>query len=84
MFRLAARRHIASFSCLPRALALRRFLHAHQVDAALRLGVRHTAAGIEGHAWVEIGGAPVHDESDFVGSFVPLRWADTRRVEEAC
>ena len=47
--------------CLPASLVAADFLAARGFDARLRLGVRREGGGIEAHAWVEHGGAPVFD-----------------------
>jgi hypothetical protein len=51
------------FTCLERASALHRLFHRQGVPSHLRIGVRHTAAGIAAHAWVEFpAGHPWLDE----------------------
>lgn len=66
--------------CLPRAVALARFLRTMGVTASLRLGVRRDEAGRpEGHAWVEHDGRPLADPPAFVDSFVPMDWPAPHR-----
>lgn len=59
--------------CLPRSLALRRFLARHGHGARLALGLRRTSGRRDGHAWVEAGGAVVTRDVDFTRTFLPLR-----------
>jgi hypothetical protein len=58
--------------CLPRSLALRRFLARHGQDARIGLGLRRRDGRLQGHAWVEADGAVVTRDADFVREFVPL------------
>lgn len=58
--------------CLPRSLALRRFLSRHGQGAHLRLGLRKVAGRIGGHAWVEAKGTIVSGDAPFVRSFLRL------------
>jgi Transglutaminase-like superfamily len=73
IFRLAGRTHVFNPTCLPRSLALQRFLAQHGVASELRLGLRRGRNGFEGHAWVERRGVPF-DDTKRVGSYVPLEW----------
>lgn len=59
--------------CLPRALALKRFLRRHGTGARLRLGMKKTPEGWTGHAWLEHEGRVIGDREDFVRTFVPFR-----------
>jgi hypothetical protein len=56
-------------SCLGRALALRQILAWSGADARVRLGVRRTHRGLDGHAWVECHGQPVGEDPVFVSRF---------------
>ena len=73
IFRLAARTHVFNPACLPRSLALQRFLAQHGVASDLRLGMRRGPQGFEGHAWVEHLGVPF-DDPKRVRSYVALEW----------
>jgi hypothetical protein len=59
-------------SCLPKSLALRRFLGRHGVSSRLRLGVRKIDGEWNGHAWVEREGTLVGDRPELVRQFVPF------------
>ena len=52
----------APLDCLPRSLALTRFLRCAGWPAEHVIGVR--LFPFEAHAWVEVDGAPVHERSD--------------------
>jgi hypothetical protein len=56
--------------CLPRSLALFRFLRSIGVPAEHRIGV--TRYPFEAHAWVQCGDRPIFDSSDFVHGFAEL------------
>lgn len=73
---IAARNHLSAMSCLPRALALRTMLARRGVESTLRIGVRKTPDGLEGHAWLEIDRCVVDDVPDVATRFVPLEGLD--------
>jgi hypothetical protein len=60
-------------TCLPRSLALRRFLALHGVGTRLRIGARRVGRDWSGHVWVEREGRIVGDRPELVGAFVPFR-----------
>jgi hypothetical protein len=60
-------------TCLPRALALRRFLAQNGVGTRLRLGARKVGREWSGHVWVERKGRIVGDRPELVRAFVPFR-----------
>jgi hypothetical protein len=55
--------------CLPRAVALRRLLRMHRLEAQLALGLRQGPQGLNGHAWVVYDGAALREDAGFLGSF---------------
>jgi hypothetical protein len=57
----------ARIDCLPRSLALHRFLRAVAIGAEHCIGVRRFPFGA--HAWVEVAGRIVHDSPAFVRDF---------------
>ena len=65
--------------CLPRSLALRRFLGRHGHAARLGLGLRRAEGRLRGHAWVEAQGAILTRDERFVRTFHPLETAGARR-----
>jgi hypothetical protein len=59
-------------SCLPKSLALQRFLSRQGVAARLRLGARKIGGEWSGHVWVEREGRLVGDRLELVRQFVPF------------
>lgn len=57
-----ARRMGFAPTCLAKALALQQLLAWHGIAADVRLGLRRTPQGLDGHAWVECAGEPVGDD----------------------
>jgi len=68
----AARRHLWPMRCLTRSLCLRWLLGRRGLPAQLRLGVAREADGLLAHAWVELQGQPVGEETQAVDRFAPL------------
>jgi hypothetical protein len=60
----AARRGPYSATCLPRSLTLWWLLRRRGIDSYLRIGVRKEADRLEAHAWVELRGLVLNDDSD--------------------
>ena len=58
-----------SASCLDRSVYLWAVLHVRGVEGHIRLGIERTAAGIEGHAWVEVDGRPVNERPEVVARY---------------
>jgi hypothetical protein len=56
--------------CLARALALQTLLAWGGIPSRVRLGLRWTAAGLAGHAWVECGGRPVGEDAARIAAYV--------------
>jgi Transglutaminase-like superfamily len=75
VFELAVRNHVVAASCLPRAVALRRYLRGRGVPSALRMGMRRKAGHLEGHVWVESRGRVVGDRDSFVSGYRTFRHA---------
>jgi hypothetical protein len=60
-----ASRALPGTACLSRALAAERLLRRHGHPAELRVGLApRRGGGIEGHAWVEVGGAAMAGSGD--------------------
>jgi hypothetical protein len=57
----------ADIDCLPRSLALHRFLLAGGVAVDHCIGVRRFPFGA--HAWVEVSGRPIYDSPEFIEEF---------------
>jgi hypothetical protein len=60
----------ADIDCLPRSLALHRFLLAGGVAVDHCIGVRRFPFGA--HAWVELSGMPIYDSPTFVEGFTTI------------
>lgn len=58
------------YNCLFDSLALSRFLRERGASGDWVFGVR--GAPFAAHCWVEIEGAPVNDDPDFVAPYVPI------------
>jgi hypothetical protein len=72
-------------TCLVRSLTLRGILKRRGLDAQLRIGVRKSAAAMEGHAWLEISGAPINEDPAVTSTYVVFagaseleRWEDLK------
>jgi hypothetical protein len=61
---VAARHGLYAASCLPRSLALWWLLRRRGIDSYVCIGVRKKANQIEAHAWVELQGCALNDDSD--------------------
>jgi hypothetical protein len=71
-FARALRAQPGAPGCLPRSLALRRFLARHGQPGHLALGLRRVAGRMHGHAWVEAEGRILTGDGRFAGSFFRL------------
>ncbi|HEY2291791.1 MAG TPA: lasso peptide biosynthesis B2 protein [Thermoanaerobaculia bacterium] len=69
----AARHHLYSMRCLPKALCLRWLLGRHGIESELRIGVARQDGGLAAHAWVERQGRPVGESARVEDRFAPLR-----------
>jgi hypothetical protein len=68
----AAARYVPGATCLPQALTAEFVLMRHGYPARVRIGMARTEdRALEGHAWVESGGAVVAGGGD-VGRFTPV------------
>jgi Transglutaminase-like superfamily len=72
MVAAASRNGVFHGKCLERSIVLWFLLLRKRVPAELRIGVRHTANGLEAHAWVEVQGTVVNDTEDVVHDYVPF------------
>lgn len=68
----ASGNRLVAFSCLPRALTLRRMLWQQGYGAVLHIGVQKQANRLVAHAWVTLDGVPVGDSAEFVSQFHPF------------
>jgi hypothetical protein len=65
-------------TCLARALVAFVVLQRRAIPARFVLGIAKTRGALEGHAWVEVGLAPVAGRES--GAFLPLIVVDARSV----
>jgi Transglutaminase-like superfamily len=61
-----------SDNCLERSLITFRYLAAADAAPTLVVGVRGEDQGYVGHAWVTVGGDPVHDSPALVATLAPI------------
>jgi Transglutaminase-like superfamily len=69
---IAARNHVASYTCLRRALVIAFLLRRKGVPAAVRFGLKRDSASFEPHAWVEYFGQPAGDINRLRNGYVTL------------
>lgn len=67
-------------TCLRRSVTLLRELHRRGLGGALHIGVRPGPAGIEAHAWVQVGDDIVNDEPEVVATYSQLSAGDAERL----
>ncbi len=71
--RRAAKYGVFRPQCLVRSIALQRLLHRAGIPGAtIRVGVRQSEAGMDAHAWVELGGEVIGDSAAHVRRYAPL------------
>ena len=71
-FARVSRRAPRSVRCVARSLVLQRMLARCDVQAVVRIGVRHDQGQLLGHAWVELDGRPLGERGDPQQAFVAL------------
>jgi hypothetical protein len=70
---MAARLHLLSMTCLPRALTLRWILGRGGIPAQLCIGMNKTSTGIYAHAWVNVAGEAIGEPEDISERFKILK-----------
>jgi hypothetical protein len=71
--RRAADQGLLRVTCLPRSLALQRWLEGRGIPGArVHLGVRGLGGRFEAHAWVTVGDELIGDRPEHVATFTPL------------
>jgi hypothetical protein len=68
----AARNLFFSTNCLEQSLVLWSILRRRGFAADLKFGARKEAGQFEAHAWVELNGRALNDETDSPSKFVPF------------
>jgi Transglutaminase-like superfamily len=61
-------------NCFERSLVLYRYLSEVHPDTRLVVGFRDGGEGVEGHAWVAVGGRTLGAAADTRGTFAPTVW----------
>jgi hypothetical protein len=69
---LAARRRLAQATCLRRSLVLWYLLRRQGIDSEIRLGIRKQDDRALGHAWVEIDGHIINDDSETIQHYTRI------------
>ena len=72
---MAARLHLFSMTCLPKALTLRWMLSRRGIQAQLQIGMNKSPAGVYAHAWVEFSGEAIGEPEDIGDRFKVLQHA---------
>ena len=71
--RRAAKYGVFRPACLVRSIALQRLLLADGIaGATIRVGVKQSEAGMDAHAWVELGDDVIGDTAAHVRQYAPL------------
>jgi hypothetical protein len=83
LVRIAADRGLYRARCLERSLVLRWILRREGVDARIILGARKDDNEMQAHAWVEVDGVSLDDETDFHRPFSPFERIATSDANEA-
>jgi hypothetical protein len=68
----AARHHLLTLRCLPRAVVLQSLLRDQVIQTDLRIGVRRIEKNMEAHAWIERDGQVIGDSPEVVRLYLPL------------
>ena len=71
----AARLHLLSMTCLPRAFTLHWMLSKLAIPSQLCIGMQKTYQGMYAHAWVVVEGEPIGEPEDINERFMILQGA---------
>jgi hypothetical protein len=69
---MAARLHLLSMTCLPRALTMRWMLGRKGIITQLCIGINRSPTGMLAHSWVELAGQAVGEPEDITERFMVL------------
>ncbi len=58
--------------CLRRSLVLARICRGRKLKNRIIIGVRKSGAGLESHAWVEIGSSPFGENRESLKAYTPI------------
>ena len=70
--KIAAEKGTYQARCLQQTLVLWCLLRRNNLESEIRFGARKQAGELQAHAWVEVGGVALNEESDVCMHFSPL------------
>jgi Transglutaminase-like superfamily len=70
--KIAAEKGTYQARCLQQTLVLWYLLRRNNIEGEIRFGARKEAGELQAHAWVEVGGIALNEESDVCLHFSPL------------
>ena len=70
--KIAAEKGAYQARCLQQTLVLWCLLRRNDIESEIRFGARKKGGELQAHAWVEVGGVALNEESDVCLHFAPL------------
>ena len=70
--KIAAEKGIYQAKCLQQTLVLWCLLRRNHIESEIRFGARKESGELQAHAWVEVGGVALNEDSDVCLHFSPL------------
>jgi hypothetical protein len=70
--KIAAEKGAYQARCLQQTLVLWCLLRRNDIESEIRFGARKEGGELQAHAWVEVGGVALNEESDVCLHFAPL------------
>jgi len=70
--KIAAEKGVYQAKCLQQTLVLWCLLRRNHIESEIRFGARKQSGELQAHAWVEVGGIALNEESDVCLHFSPL------------
>jgi len=70
--KIAAEKGVYQAKCLPQTLVLWCLLRRNHIESEIRFGARKQGGELQAHAWVEVGGVALNEDSDVCLHFSPL------------
>ncbi|MGH9872171.1 MAG: lasso peptide biosynthesis B2 protein [Pyrinomonadaceae bacterium] len=71
--KIGAERGIYQARCLQQTLVLWCLLRRNHIESEIRFGARKEGGELQAHAWVEVGGVALNEDSDVCLHFSPLQ-----------
>ena len=72
MVKIAAEQGVYQPKCLQETLVLWSLLRRNHIESEIRFGARKAGGELQAHAWVEVGGVALNEDSDVCVHFSPL------------